>query len=185
MREQEIINSIKNKTENSTTLFLQQYRPLIRYIVMPFLQNEQDTEECINDVVWKIFDKIETFNSEKGSWHAWITAIARNAALNMARKYKDAEANAISIESDNIADIPSSELSPEEIVIKKEKQTAIANAISELSQQDKLIFYRRYYYNQSIMQIASELGITERSAEGRLYRIRKKLQNAIGGEFND
>ena len=42
--------------------------------------------------------------------------------------------------------------------------------------------YRRYYYQQSIMQIASELSMTERAVEGKLYRIRKKLRDLIGGE---
>lgn len=184
MQEQEIISSIKNKTENAPELFLQQYRPLIRYIVVPFLHNNQDIEECINDIVLKICDKISSFDSQKGSWNAWITTIARNTALNKARKYKKENA-VISLESESLTDIPSSEPSPEEIIIKKEKQAMVAKAIGNLSGQEKVIFYRRYYYQQSIVQIAAELGMTERSAEGKLYRIKKKLQDMIGGEFND
>ena len=35
----------------------------------------------------------------------------------------------------------------------------------------------------SIQQMAAELGTTARAVEGRLYRIRKKLQKQMGGEL--
>ena len=185
MKEREVINCIKNKDENAAELFLLQYRPLIRYVVVPFLHDDRDVEECINDVTLKICDKIDNFDPEKGSWKAWITAIARNAALNKVRTHKDCERTAIDLDSDAAADIPSSEPDPEELVIRKERQSVMAKAIEALSNREKVIFYRRYYYQQSIAQIASELGMTERAAEGKLYRIRKKLQDMTGGELND
>ena len=35
------------------------------------------------------------------------------------------------------------------------------------------------------LEIAAELGLTERAVEGRLYRIRKRLQKELGGEWHD
>lgn len=46
----------------------------------------------------------------------------------------------------------------------------------------RLLFYRKYYYRQSTAQIAVELGTTERAVEGRLYRIKKALRKALGGD---
>ena len=50
---------------------------------------------------------------------------------------------------------------------------------------EQQLFYRKYYYLQSNVQIAGELGISERSAEGKIYRMRKKLQKIIGGNMNE
>ena len=44
------------------------------------------------------------------------------------------------------------------------------------------MFYRKYYYLQSTAQIASELGMTVRAVEGRLYRLKKQLRRMLGGE---
>lgn len=41
---------------------------------------------------------------------------------------------------------------------------------------EKILFYRKYYYMQSISQIAAEVGMSERSVEGRLYRLKQKLK---------
>ena len=47
---------------------------------------------------------------------------------------------------------------------------------------DRVIFYRKYDYQQPTSQIASELGMTTRAVEGRLYRTKQKLRDMLGGE---
>ena len=185
MKEQEIITCLQEKTENAAELFLHQYRPLIRYIVKPFLSDEMDVEECINDVAMKICSKIDGFDPEKGSWNAWITAIARNTALNRSRTRKNDVLASFSLDSEDAEQISASDLTPEEALIQKERQQILVDVIRHLSTQEKMIFYRKYYYCQSTLQIASELGLTERSVEGRLYRIRKKIRDRVGGDFHD
>ena len=37
---------------------------------------------------------------------------------------------------------------------------------------------------QSTAQMAAELGISPRAVEGRLYRLRNKLKETLGGEWN-
>ena len=58
----------------------------------------------------------------------------------------------------------------------------LLNALSKLSQKDRTVFYRKYYYLQSTAQIAAEMSTTERAVEGRLYRIKKRLRKLLGGD---
>lgn len=58
-------------------------------------------------------------------------------------------------------------------------------ALNSLESSDKALFDRKYYYRQSTAQIAAEYGTTERSIEGRLYRIKRKLRKVLGGDFYD
>lgn len=66
--------------------------------------------------------------------------------------------------------------------MEREKSEALRLALERLSRGDRLLFYRKYYYLQSTAQIASELGMTPRSVEGRLYRLKKALREMLGGE---
>ena len=59
----------------------------------------------------------------------------------------------------------------------------LSRLLSTMSAGDRALFYRKYYYLQSTQQMAAELGTTARAVEGRLYRIRKKLQKQMGGEL--
>ena len=55
-------------------------------------------------------------------------------------------------------------------------------ALGYLGDRERMLFYRKYYYRQSTAQIAAELGMTQRSVEGRLYRIKQKLRKRLGGD---
>ena len=54
---------------------------------------------------------------------------------------------------------PSPELTPEEALLRQERQTALQAALGQLSAGERLLFYRKYYYLQSTAQIALELGL--------------------------
>ena len=180
MHEQNIIQLIKERNEKGAEELLKHYGPLMRYIIAPILPNEHDQEECISEVSLRVWEKIQLFDPRKGSWNAWLTAITRNIALNRARQMKTHE----SLEEIS-TEIPSRDLTPEEIVLKKERQAQLIRALNSLSSEERKLFYRKYYYLQPTAQIAAELGTTERSVEGRLYRLKRRLRKMLGGEWNE
>lgn len=77
---------------------------------------------------------------------------------------------------------PSPELTPEEVLLRQERQTALQAALGQLSAGERLLFYRKYYYLRSTAQIALELGLTERAVEGRLYCLKRQLRKFPGGD---
>lgn len=176
MQENTVERLLLEKNEQGMDALLLRYGPLMRYIIAPILQNPQDREDCLSEVSMRVWEKIGQFDGEKGSFHAWLTAITRNTALNHARKASGSSAEELSEST------PSPELSPEETLLKKERQEALKTALSRLSYKDRLLFYRKYYYRQSTAQIAAELGMTERAVEGKLYRVKKQLRKSLGGE---
>lgn len=176
MQENMVERLLLEKNEQGMDALLLHYGPLMRYIIAPILQNPQDREDCLSEVSMRVWEKIGQFDGEKGSFHAWLTAITRNTALNHARKASGSSAEELSEST------PSPELSPEETLLKKERQEALKTALSRLSYKDRLLFYRKYYYRQSTAQIAAELGMTERAVEGKLYRVKKQLRKSLGGE---
>lgn len=176
MQENTVERLLLEKNEQGMDALLLHYGPLMRYIIAPILQNPQDREDCLSEVSMRVWEKIGQFDGEKGSFRAWLTAITRNTALNHARRASGSSAEELSEST------PSPELSPEEALLKKERQEALKTALNRLSYKDRLLFYRKYYYRQSTAQIAAELGMTERAVEGKLYRVKKQLRKSLGGE---
>lgn len=177
MNDQEIIDLIGSRDENGIKALMQHYGPLMRYIIAPILSSQEDREECLSEVCLRVWEKIRQFDPERGSWSPWLTAITRNTALNMARQNlhrADGE--------DLLESTPSPDPTPEERVIEQERGRQLMEALEGLNQKERLLFYRKYYYLQTTAQIASELGMTERAVEGKLYRIKKRLRKVLGGE---
>jgi RNA polymerase sigma-70 factor (ECF subfamily) len=105
--------------------------------------------------------------------------LARNAALNRRR------GNERRGEKDPLDEaLPDAGDTPEQSAIRRETAKALWDAVERLGRRDRELFLRKYYYYQSTAQIASELGLTQRAVEGRLYRIRKRLQAELGGVYH-
>ncbi len=173
---QEIIAQIKARNEAGMEALLQHYGPLMRYIIAPILPSPRDREDCLQEAAMQVWEKIGSFDPQKGSWNAWLTALTRNLALNRARSLRRHDTQDIP------PDTPSPAPTPEENLLLQERQAALARAIAKLSAAERTIFYRKYYYLQPTRQIAAELGISERAVEGKLYRIKKRLRSLLGGE---
>ena len=169
MGESEIIELIRARDERGAEELLRHFGALLRYVIAPILPDERDREDCLSEVLMRIWDGIG------GSWRAYITAAARNAALNRARAARAAEA---------LPDGPAAQPGPEEAVIAAEEIDELRRAIAALPPGERALIYRKYYYRQPTAQIASELGLSPRAVEGRLYRIKKRLGAALGGERN-
>lgn len=176
MTEQQIIKALRAREAGALELFRQQYGPLLRYVIAPILPDDREKEECLSDLCLKVWEQIGGFDGSKGSFRGWLTVLARNAALNRARDGQKHRSDELSPQMADPAP------GPEETFLRKERLGELKQALGRLSDRDRALFYRKYWYRQPVAQIAAETGLTLRAVEGRLYRIRKQLQKALGGE---
>ena len=130
------------------------------------------------DLHLHIWDRIHLFDPTKGNFTTWLTVLTRNAALNRAKTLQRQP------ESEELSPhLPDGGETPEEALLRKERQQALAQAVGRLSERDQILFFRKYYYYQSTAQIAAETGLSERAVEGRLYRLRQRLRTLLGGDI--
>ena len=177
MDERTLMAKIAGGDEAALHALLRQYGPLIRYILRPILTDERDREECYADISLKIWQTAGSFDGDKGALKSWLTVLSRNAALNHARRSAKHENNEELSEQ-----LPSPAPTPEEDMLRQEREKELYRSIQALSTKERALFYRKYYYLQSTAQIASELGMTQRAVEGKLYRIRRRLREQLGGD---
>ena len=175
MRERDVIELIKSRDEGGVSALLTHYGPLMRYVIGPILTSEADREECLSECCMKVWDKIDSYDAARGSWTAWLTAIARNAALNRAGAVRTGIPGLDELPES----LPSPEPTPEDAVLERERLETLRRAIAGLNSGERALVFRKYYYFQSTAQIAAELGTTQRAVEGRLHRIRKKLRREL------
>ena len=180
MQNQKLIKKLCRHEESGMEEFLRQYSPLMRYIIAPILSDAREQEECLQDVAMRVWDKIHQFDDKRGSFTSWLTALTRNTALNRAKASTKKE-----MLQEVPEEMPSREAGPEEQMLRQERSVMLQRALKGLKQTDLQLFYRKYYYLQSTAQIAAEMGMTERAVEGRLYRIKKKLRDMLGGEWDE
>ena len=177
MRGNEIAARLRARDESALKDLLERFGPLMSYVMAPILSSEADREECLSECCMRVWENIGSFDASRGSWTAWLTAIARNAALNRARTLRADAARLEPLDESQ----PAREKTPEEALLDSERRAEVLAAMEALSPGERALLYRKYYYCQSTAQIAAELGATERAVEGRLRRLRRKLRAALEG----
>ena len=172
MGEQEVVRLIRDRDSQGMEQLLLHFGPLMRYVIAPILADPRAREEGLSEAARRVWDKIDRFDPEKGSWTGWLTALSRNAALNRAR-------GQASPAGELTEEVPSQEPGPEEALLRREALEELRRAMRTLPVKDQALLYRKYYYVQSTEQIARELGTTPRAVEGRLYRLKQKLKKQL------
>ena len=152
---------------------------MIAYVIRGILSDPHEQEECLAQVRARVWERWETYDREKASPATWLTALCRNAAYDRLRAQARQRERRGTLDETMASPAPG----PEEVLLQKERLETLSRLLSAMSAGDRALFYRKYYYLQSTEQMAAELGTTARAVEGRLYRIRKKLQKQMGGEL--
>lgn len=158
---------------------LERHGPMMAYVVRGILSDPHEQEECLAQVRARVWERWESYDRERSSPATWLTALCRNAAYDRLRAQARQRERTGALDETLADPAPG----PEEVLLQKERLETLSRLLSAMSAGDQALFYRKYYYLQSTEQMAAELGTTARAVEGRLYRIRKKLQKQMGGEL--
>ncbi|AGY77643.1 sigma-70 family RNA polymerase sigma factor [Clostridium autoethanogenum] len=175
--ENNFIEQIKKKNPKAIEFIVDKYSNLVFKVVRTVLNSKfeaQHSEECVNDVFWAVWNNIESFDSEKGNFKYWITAIAKYKSIDCKRKLFSKGTDEC-IDDYRLED----ELNVENELVLKENKKELLKALDVMKPQDKEIFVRRYFLYEGIESIAKSFGVDRNLVDKRLSRGRKFLKEKL------
>lgn len=181
MEDQAIITLFLERSEQGIAELISKYGRAVAKITGNILADPLDAEECANDTYLGVWNSIPpTVPSSLGSY---CCGIARNKALsryqaNTAKKRNSHFDAALEELEETIPALGTVESEIEA----KELSDYISQFLSRLPYDDRYAFLRRYYYADSITNIAEALGKTPHRISVRLFRIRENLKKYLRKE---
>lgn len=178
-----LITDFLNGNEKAYEHLIDKYKGPVFRMVMGFLGNYHDTEECAQDIFVKLYFQLKNFK-RKSAFSTWLYTIVQNAAKNY--RLKRSLKQAISLEWLNEigqVDFPSKEISQE---IKAEKQESIFElnqVLDKLSFKLRQILILREINELSYEEIATILDCSLGTVKSRISRAKDKLQELYRKEF--
>ena len=144
------------------------------------VRNFEDAQECVNDTYLKTWDTIPPTRPEH--FFAYIAKICRNFALGVldwkgAAKRKGEVVN-LSAEMEACIPDPAHERRLEG----EELGEVLNRFLESLSYENRVIFLRRYWYLDTVREIAERYGMTESKVKTQLHRTRVKLHGFLQKE---
>ena len=144
------------------------------------VQNFEDAQECVNDTYLKTWDTIPPKRPEY--FFAYLAKICRNFALGVL-DWKSAakrKGEVVALTQEMEACIPDPQ---HERKLEGEELGEVLNRFLEsLSVDNRVIFLRRYWYLDTVAEIARRYGMTESKVKTQLHRTRAKLHSFLAKE---
>ena len=177
MNDLEIIELYFERDEKAIKETDTKYGKLCHSIANNILNNEQDSEECVNDTYIGVWNAIPP--TRPNNFMSFVCKITRNLSLKrleaMARQKRSA-ATVVSL--DELA-----EVLPDENIANGVSDGDIAKTISDFLRNEnedvRNVFMRKYYFFDSIGDIAQRFGFTESKVKSMLFHTRNKLKEYL------
>ena len=180
MNDQLIIELFFKRCEEAIAATSEKYGKLCKSISDRILKNNEDAEECVSDTLLKAWNSIPPQNPRY--LFAYLAKICRNDALGKL-EHKNAQkrkAEVVRLTEEMECCIPDVRQlrSMESRVLGQ----ALDSFVRTLPRENRMIFLRRYWYMDSVAEIARKLGLSEGAVHMRLGRIKEKLRTYLEKE---
>lgn len=156
------------------------YGAKLHRIAANILYNREDAEESVNDTYLKAWNAIPP--QKPVHFFAYLSQICRRIALGKLDWNHAEKRSAVIVEltSEMESCIPDRSL---EFEMTGEELGKLLNCfLGGLSRPSRVIFMRRYWYADSIQEIAARYGFSESKVKTQLHRTRKKLYDFLESE---
>lgn len=175
LEDSEIVALLYARSERAIEALGAKYGAAIWRIAMNILNDRRDAQECVNDTYLGVWNSVPPQNPDP--LVAYVCKIARNAAINRYHANLAGKRNsryAVALE-ELVRELPSRETVESEYDA-RELARAIDRFLAGLPAVDRVLFVRRYWYADSVADIAAALRLRGGAVSLRLFRVRKRLR---------
>ena len=175
----DILELLERRDERALEILRQSYGTYCHAIVIRLLEDEQEAEEAMNDLWMQIWNAIPP--ARPRHLKAYLAQTARNIAINRIQHKQTAKRSATTVLLDELADcIP--DRSWEDKAHAGELREALNGFLRGLPEQDRKIFVRRYWFGETVPEIARSFRSSESRVTSLLHRLRKRLRKYLEQE---
>jgi RNA polymerase sigma-70 factor (ECF subfamily) len=181
MEDLQIIELYWSRNEEAIQETNTKYGRFLHSIALNILSNQQDSEECVSDTYCKAWNVIPP--QKPNSLAAYLGRIVRNLSINRwHEKRAQKRYNGAELLISELSDCVPSSNSVEKGIEVRELSEVISDWLCTLSQDNRVLFLRRYWFGDPLNKLADECGTTINKLAGRLYRLRQSLKNILKSE---
>ncbi len=159
-----------------------QYGKLINSVAYGILHSAEDAEECENDVYMRIWNSIPP--SRPARFKAYLCKIARGVALDR-YDYRHAQKRGETLPLDELEGCLKSTVNAEDRLSEQELSELLNSFLKAQDYNTRVIFLRRFWFSDSVKDIAKRFHVSESMVKSRISRTLKKLHKYLNEQGYD
>ena len=182
MSDEEIVEMYWQREERALSATDEKYGKYLYTIAYNIVHNNLDSEECLNDTYLGAWESIPP--NRPNLFLVYLSKIMRNVAVDKYRSNsakKNIPSSLVQSLDELDESVPYSPSLEEERAI-DELRELLNKWLRGLSESERFLFVCRYYYADTIKDIANMLGITERTVFRQLSKLKENLREHLEKE---
>ena len=179
MDDAKIVDMYWDRNEDAIVCTQQKYGAYLFKIARNILSDTQDSEECVNDTYLAAWNSMPVNRPRILS--TYLGKIVRQLSIDVFRKKTSQKRGGTEyvLSYDELNEDVSSGPDPLQELEAKQLAESISAFLRGLDQAERDVFIGRYYFFDSVREIAGYCGISESNAKTLLFRLRKQLREYL------
>ena len=176
--DEHLLSHIAQRSEMAFETFYDRHSVVVYSLARKILRTQTDSEEVMQDVFVRVWNKAIDFDPTRGTVLAWLMTIAHHTAVDVYRRNQ----NRVTIELDDAAinAVSHSAMDATELVLDR---MVAAKALNMLEDSDRVVLEALYFEGLSQSQLAARtglpLGTLKSRAKSALQRLRAYFEEAV------
>lgn len=181
LEDSKILELFSARTEQAIVELSAKYGTVCNRIARNILKSDLDAEECVNDTYLAAWNSIPP--QKPDPLRTYIFRIVRNIAIAKYHANTSEKRNSYyDVALDELENCLIASATVEQEISKNELSQAIDSFLDTLDRENRIIFVRRYWYADSISDIAEMLQMSNNNVSVHLARTRGKLKKYLKKE---
>lgn len=178
MTDAQIIDLLFERSEQAINELAVSHGKAAERVAYNILADRQDTEEVVNDTYLGVWNSVPP--NRPSPLRTYVCRIARNLAVKKYHSNTAAKRNSrYDTALEEIEECIPDTQTVEDRFAAGELSAAIDRFLDTLGYEDRFFFMRRYWYSDSLTDIADMAGTNYDRVSVRLHRVREKLKKYL------
>ncbi len=182
MEDNRIVDLYWQRNESAINETATKYGKYLHNISYHILSNEEDAEECVNDTYNDAWQSIPPHRPSILS--TFLGKITRRISIDLWRKHSADKRGGgeVALALDELDECVSGNSNVENEIEREELQQMLNAFLRALPRLERQVFMCRYWYMDSVSDIAKQFDCTESKVKSMLFRTRNKLRAMLKKE---
>lgn len=182
MLDEQIVALYWSRSEQAIAETGEKYGGYLNRIAYGVLRDTLDAQECVNDTYHSAWNAMPPSKPDRLS--AFLGKITRRLSIDRLRRQTAEKRGGgeLPLALDELSGCVSGGDTAEDAVLRQELSSLLDAFLSSLPDTERRVFLRRYWYLDSIAEIAERFGFTQSKTASMLHRTRRKLREALWKE---
>jgi RNA polymerase sigma-70 factor (ECF subfamily) len=178
--DQTLLARIANGDSQALDLLYERYARAVYSLAVRMVGAGEPAEDVVQETFWRVWRRSSTFQSQRGSVAGWIYGIAHNLSIDELRRQRTRPALVYDTEEQPVLrDLPDARQDVVASVEEQERRRLIAEALQQITAEQRQALELAYFGGLSQSQIAEQLHSPIGTVKTRIRLGLRKLREIL------